>query len=274
MLGVLTRTASKVSELAGRNHPVIRRLRPTYERILDVASGMRGVDWPVNGEPYRIDPRVRHLVAQTGEPELWGYLRSQIGANERILDVGAFLGTYAIMMARWGGEQTRVLAFEPTPWTLPLLQRHVRLNAMAERITVIPNAVGAEPGYAELHEHSDPYRNALGVTDPNGIGTRTTRVPVTTLDSVCQARGFAPTFLRMDVQGFEHAVLRGARETIRSGRGRLRMVLEVHPQLWGLQGVDERSFDALLEELGLRAVPLRPGAPRYEADGHVTLEYV
>jgi hypothetical protein len=54
----------------------------------------------------------------------------------------------------------------------------------------------------------------------------------------------------------------------------LRMVLEVHPQLWGLHGYDAQAFDATLKDLGLRARPLAAGAPKYEADGHVQLEYV
>jgi FkbM family methyltransferase len=273
-MGLLTVAGSTVSELIGRNHPLVRQLRPSYEWLLDAASGKRGIEWSVNGEPFRIDPRVRRLVARVTEPELWEYLRAQVGPHERILDVGAFLGAYSVMMARWGGETTRVLAFEPTPTTLPLLRRHVALNKVADRVEVIEHAVGAEAGFVELHEHSDPYRNAVGASDPNGTARGTSRVAVTTLDDACSARNFSPTLLRMDVQGFEHAVLRGAREIIRNGRGKLRIVLEVHPQLWPLQGIDERSFDALLEELGLRAVPLLANRPRYEPDGHVTLEYV
>lgn len=253
---------------------MVGRLRPSYEWLLDATSGRRGVEWSVNGEPLRIDPRVRRLVAKITEPELWQYLRANVGPHERILDVGAFLGTYSIMMARWGGEDTRVLAFEPTPATLPLLRRHIALNHMTDRVEIVNRAVGAEAGFVELHEHSDPYRNAVGVSDPNGIASGVSRVALTTLDEACRERRFSPTLLRMDVQGFEHAVLRGAREIIRNGRGRLRMVLEVHPQLWPMQGIDERSFDALLEELGLRAVPLLANRPRYEPDGHVILEYV
>ena len=274
-MALLTTAAALVSERIGRDHPWIRRLRPSYEWLLDASSGRRGVAWSVNGEPFRIDPRVRRLVARTAEPELWEYLQKHVGSQEQILDVGAFLGTYAVMMARWGGEATRVLAFEPTPSTLPFLRRHVELNGMAKRVEVINCALGAEPGFVELHEHSDPYRNAIGATDPNGLAQGTSRVKLTTLDEVCRTRAFSPSLLRMDVQGFEYAVLQGARETIRNGKGRLRIVLEVHPQLWPLQGIDERKFDALLEELALRPVPLLGGsARRYEPDGHVALEYI
>ena len=272
---LLTRTAALVSERIGRSHPWIQRLRPSYEWLLNASSGHRGTAWSVNGEAFRIDPRVRRLVARTTEPELWEYLRTHVGRREQVLDVGAFLGAYAVMMARWGGEGARILAFEPTPSTLPYLKRHVTLNGMDGRIEVINCALGAELGFVELHEHSDPYRNAIGASDPSGIASGTSRVALTTVDDVCRERSFSPTLVRMDVQGFEYAVLQGARETIAKGKGRLRIVLEVHPQLWSLQGIDERKFDALLEELGLRAVPLLgSGAPRYEPDGHVALEYV
>ena len=76
---------------------------------------------------------------------------------------------------------------------------------------------------------------------------------MSTVDAVCESRGFEPTLIRMDVQGLELAVLKGARRTIASGRERLRIVLEVHPQLWPLQGTDALAFDATLRQLGLRA---------------------
>lgn len=245
-----------------------------YEWLLDASSGRQGAAWSVNDEPFQIDPRVRRLVAKETEPELWDYLRANVSSNERILDVGAFLGAYAVMMARWGGPGTRVLAFEPTPSTVPYLRRHIALNKMSERVEVLNVALGSERGFVELHEHSDPYRNAIGVSDPNGISSGTSRVELTTLDEVCRARNFSPTLLRMDVQGFEYAVLQGARETIRNGKGRLKIVLEVHPQLWPMHDLDEHKFDALLAELGLRAVPLLANGVRYEPDGHVALEYV
>jgi hypothetical protein len=98
---------------------------------------------------------------------------------------------------------------------------------------------------------------------------------MSTIDEVCRRESFDPTLLRMDVQGFERAVLRGARQTIARCRGRLRIVLEVHPQLWPLLGFDTKDFERTLSELGLRARTLRGrDAPSYEPDEHVELEYV
>lgn len=254
---------------------MIRSLRPSYEWLLDKASGGRGVDWPVNDSSLRIDPRVRHLVASSVEPELWNWMRASVRPGEQVLDVGSFLGVYAVFLARWAGPTGRVLAFEPTPRVQKTLRRHLQINGVADRVNLFPVALGDGQGQAQLHEHSDPFRNALGVTDPEGHGTITSCVQQTTVDAICSEQLFEPTLLRMDVQGFERAVLRGARGTIARRRGHLRMVLEVHPQLWPLQGFDEADFDRTLADLGLRAKPLLVGrARRYEPDAHVELEYV
>jgi FkbM family methyltransferase len=271
---MLTKSGALVAQWLGRDSAVIRTLRPSYEWLLDAASGGRGTSWSVNDEIFRIDPRVRRLVAPTAEPELWAWLKENVRSGDAVLDVGAFLGIYAIVEARWSGPAGRVMAFEPTPSTVTTLRRHVRINDVAERITVMPVALGAAEGRVELHEHSDPYRNAVGATDPMGQGTGTKWIEQRTLDAVCREQSFTPTLMRMDVQGFERAILMGARNVIEAGRGRLRIVLEVHPQLWPLQGFGVPEFEATLAELGLRARALRQGGPLYEPDGHVALEYV
>jgi FkbM family methyltransferase len=218
---------------------------------------------------------VRRLVSPVVEPELWSWLQAGVRPGERVLDVGSFLGVYAVVLARWAGSSGRVLAFEPTPGILTTLKRHIEINGVADRVRVFPVALGDKEGEVSLHEHSDPYRNAVGVTDPKGSQTAISHVKVTTIDAICRQLHFAPTLLRMDVQGFEREVLLGATETIARGHGHLRMVIEVHPQLWPLHGFDSADFDRTLLELGLRARSLlgRDG-PGYEPDGHVVLEYV
>jgi FkbM family methyltransferase len=273
-MSVLTRVASTVSGRLGRRNPIISRLRPAYEVLLELASGGKGTSWSVHGEPLRIDPRVRRLVNRAGEPELFDYLKANVGPGDIVFDIGSFLGAYAIVMARWTAPSGRVIAFEPTPDVAKTLARHLRINGVAERVSLQTVALGERAGAVSLHKHSDPYRNAVGVTDPAGVADGAVSVPMKTLDEVCDELGVSPTFIRMDVQGLEYAILRGARRTIARQKGRLRIVLEVHPQLWPMHGVDATGFDTLLAELGLRARPLIADEPLYTPDGHVLLEYV
>jgi len=254
---------------------MINALRPLYESIAAVAAGKRGVEWPVNDERFRIDPRVRRFIPPTMEPDLWEWLKTTVRADERVLDVGSFLGIYAMALARWAGANARVLAFEPTPAVAETLVRHVEMNGLQDRIEVLRIALGTRDGVADFHEHSEPYRNAIGVTDPAGVGTGQIRVPVSTIDAICESRNVEPTLIRMDVQGAELAVLTGARRTIARGRGRLRIILEAHPQLWPLHGIDPAAFDRGLQELGLQARPLTARAPgEYQPDEHVELVYL
>lgn len=269
MPSLLARVASSVSARLGRGSLLVRALRPAYEQLLEVASLGHGTEWSVNGEVFRIDPRVRRFVPPETEPELWALLRGMVGPKDVVLDIGSFLGIYGMAMARWGA---RVFAFEPTPGVARTLRRHVQLNGLSERVTVNELALGASPGSVTLHQHGEPYRNAVSAYDPKGERLGTVEVQMTTVDEFCRARDLRPTLIRMDVQGLEAEVLRGARQTLAACRGGLRVVLEAHPQLWEAHGVTPASFDALLADLGVRARPVSASEPLYTPDGHVLLE--
>lgn len=270
-MSVLTRAGAKVSDWLGRDSRIISTLRPAYEWLLDASSGGRGVEWPVHGEHLRIDPRMRPLVAQSGEPKLFDYLKENIRPGDVILDVGSFLGTYAIFMARWAEPTGKVFAFEPSPESFQALKKHLAINGVEGVVSPFQMALGDKPGAATLKTHTEPYRNALGAVDPKGVSSGEVEVEVSTIDDVCEKLGITPKLIRMDIQGHEYAALRGAEKTLEKGRGHLQIVLEVHPQLWPLVGVDEKSFDALLEEYGLRVEKLHDEFARYVPDGHVAL---
>src|SRR5947209_7477731 len=112
----------------GRPGSAVSFLRPVYAGWLRAAYGRRGLPWRVNGESLRIDPSVRHLVPHENEASLFEFMRSHIRPGDVVLDIGAFLGTYAIMAARWSGETGRVLAFEPSPDSFAILCRHLAMN--------------------------------------------------------------------------------------------------------------------------------------------------
>ncbi len=249
-------------------------LASTYGRTLRVLYSRSGLPWTVHDEVVRIDPGVRHLVPHEPEPELFHFLRQTIQPGDIVLDIGAFLGIYAVLEARWSGPTGRVVAFEPTPSSAAIARHHLTCNDLSEdRVHLIEAAVSDRVSRATLHQYdaqSMPYVNSLvAAVDTDGAGTRQD-VSVVTIDDVCRELAVVPTVIRMDVQGAEIHALRGARQTIQSAK-RIAMVVEMHPQCWPGFRVTEEDARRTIAELGLAARPLVAGAPLFSRDSHAVL---
>jgi FkbM family methyltransferase len=273
----LSEVGNAIGDRLGRHGVAVQALRPLYGMWLQAAYGRRGVPWHVNGEPLRIDPRVRHLIPHHNERPLFDYLKQHMRRGEVALDIGSFLGTYAIFAARWVGAQGRVLAFEPSPSSFDTLCRHLSMNDLAAPSQVTPRcaAVGAREERRELVTYDDePYRNEVAPVNGDVDDRRRAVVEVVTVDAVCRSLGRPPDWIRMDVQGLEFDVLRGARDVLHEGRGHLRIVVEMHPEQWPDHGIEPAGAVDLLAALGLRARPLVPGEPAFQQSGHAILEAI
>jgi len=73
--------------------------------------------------------------------------------------------------------------------------------------------------------------------------------------------------VKIDVEGAELDVLRGARETVRRTRGRLALFVEIHPSLWRRSGSSSVDLRAELDVQQLDAVPLTPTDDMWAIEG-------
>lgn len=244
--------------------------RRAYAGILRARYGRTGMPWRVHDDMVRIDTRVRHLVPHASEDALYRFIQREIAPGAVVLDVGSFLGIYAILEARRAGPGGRVIALEPTARSASIARRHFEYNAGGGApITLIEAAVGETRGQAIFFEYDEPYVNALAAAvDVSGAPTERA-VDVVSLDDVCRELQIAPTFIRMDVQGAEFLALRGAREVIRAAGSNLSIVAEMHPQCWPGFGMDAADARATIDSLGLVASPLEAGGELFARDGHV-----
>jgi FkbM family methyltransferase len=144
------------------------------------------------------------------------------------LDIGANIGLTALVLAALA-PRGRVLAAEPSPRTVEALRETLRLNGIADRVEVLPLAVGAGPGEAAFH--ADAAHSAgsklvdAGTMDHATLAAPPVAVPVTTLDALVERAGLPRIDLvKVDVEGFESDVLDGAAATI--ARHRPAFILE------------------------------------------------
>lgn len=228
--------------------------------------------WRVHDATVRIDPRVRHLVPHDSEFALFQFIQRHVTLGETVLDVGSFLGIYAVLAARRAGRGGRVIAFEPTAWSAAIARRHVEFNVEgAAPITLIESAAGDCARRATFYEYDEPYVNSLAKAVDVSSHPTNRAVDVVTIDEICDQFAVVPTFIRIDVQGAEFHALRGASDTIRRAGERLRIVAEMHPQCWPSFGIDVVQAKDTIAALGLTAAPLQPGTDLFVRDGHVVL---
>lgn len=176
-----------------------------------------------------------------------------------VFDVGAEYGLYTLVCADRVGPTGRVIAFEPLPGPNRFLHRVVRWLG-ADRVEIRRHALGdvARAGTLSL-----PRRGGLPVhgraflaDDADGLGPNAEfageqrlAVDVHTLDGVVEEADLDRLDLvKLDVEGFEPAVLRGAGQTI--ARFRPRLLIEIEDRHLAKFGVDSTAVVDLLREQG------------------------
>lgn len=258
--------------MLGRDSRVVRSARPIYERLLSAITANRGISWTINGTKLRISPFQRHRMAAIYDAEVARYLSHHIQPGAVCIDVGANVGVYALQFARWTGPRGRVVAFEPNPIAAGVLARHVRMNDVAGCVQVVQGAVSDKAGVSTFHMSDADGMSRLGSPNPEIAGrSRATTVSVTTLDEFCDGQQLSPDWLLVDVEGFEFAVLSGARRTLARMGGRLTTIVEMHPNAWSSAGWSRKAAEALLDDLKLIPSPLTGQADPLGNYGHVLL---
>lgn len=238
-------------------------VRPLYGGFLKKA-GSNGLERNINAtDLVRLAPEL-YNYPEIYEPDVWPHIMDEIQPGDVIADVGASIGLYTVAMAKRTGAKGFVYAFEPDPETVQLLQRNVQLNQIEDRVQVQPAAVSNEAGIVKFEGGRGTESHiATAFTE------RAQSVKAVTLDDV-----FADVqldILKIDVEGFEEAVLRGGSILLTDARRAPRAIfIEVHPFAWPAFASSSESILDLLGACGyeVRDLTDRP-VDRIETYGEI-----
>jgi FkbM family methyltransferase len=222
---------------------VLRRSRRLAGFSDKVTSKRRGIHWQLD-LAEGIDLSI--YLLGSFEPLLVAAYRKLIGPGACILDIGANIGAHTLHFAKLAGDRGRVIAFEPTAYAFAKLRANLQLNSkLADRVTAIQAMLvaTADQSLPSSVMSSWPL-DARTKDSPHSLGAMrdTTGAMALTLDESLRRNGVESVdFIKIDVDGHELDVLRGADSLMRHRRPTL--FLELAP--YEYRNPDD--FDALLE---------------------------
>lgn len=175
--------------------------------------------------------------------ELLRIIDTQVREDSVVWDIGANVGVFAFAAATVARRGT-TLAVEPDIWLAQLMRRSMALDHNhGLNLTVLPSAISDRNGcatflIAERGRASNSLESSGGRSQAGGARARVT-VPTLTLDTLLEQS--MPTFVKIDVEGAEAAVLRGA----------TRLLRDVRPTIYIEVGEEHATeVTALLQENG------------------------
>lgn len=212
-------------------------------RFLPVMSGV------LKGYAFTTERSYEYLLGNYESPEVLTVFQSWCGEGTVFYDLGAAVGYHTLLADRFitGGT---ILAFEPFPANASLFREHLQRNEKRlgnNKIELLTSAVAEEDG--ELLFSANPVQtdgNSYISTSPVFSNSgETITVQAYSIDSLLQQGYPVPWIIKIDVEGAEYDVLKGARQTLDTHHPNL--LLATHD--FHLPGVKENCI-AFLKSLG------------------------
>ncbi|HEX2205364.1 MAG TPA: FkbM family methyltransferase, partial [Longimicrobium sp.] len=220
---------------------LVRRLPAGRYRAMNLvrAGGPFAARLPAEAGGMRFACDLRDLIAReaffTGRygPQETALLKAVLRPGATFVDVGANWGYFTLLAAHLVGPAGRVVAFEPDPRLVRLLDANVAANGLAQA-TVVPRAAADAGGMLTLAGFDAEAGNwglsSVVARDGEGNGARFA-VEAARIDDELDAREIERVeLLKMDIEGTEDRALAGMAGGLARGRYR-RVLVELHPGL-------------------------------------------
>lgn len=170
------------------------------------------------------------------------------------VDVGANLGIHALVLAACVGDGGKVHAFEPLPPIATRLEENLKLNGVIN-VDVHREALGSTLGDVVFDSNPSDFNIGKGRVTPQGDIT----VPIGTLDDRLGSETLPVSMIKIDTEGYELEVIKGAAGLL--NKHRPAVLMELNPGAYGLTDIRQHLPDRyttfrLKGCFGHEAVPL------------------
>ena len=173
-------------------------------------------------------------------------IKKTVKPGMTVIDVGANIGFYSMLLSRLVGPSGKVIAYEPEDHNFSLLKRITRKK---QNVTIRHAACGEKTGKLNLYVSAD--MNIDHQTYDANLGRDVHEVPCVAVDEDLDEKERIG-FIKIDIQGYDYFALKGMRRTIQRSPD-LILVGEFWPYALRKAGVEPKDYIHFLEELGFTA---------------------
>jgi len=204
-------------------------------------------------------------------------IKRLVPAGAQVLDIGANVGYLTGLFARWTGPTGRVVAVEPIPDTYDALASSMA-SLFPGIVTTLSCCVSDQPGHVvmEVPVGTDGRENyyesrITSAEEKPSTGRLRFSVPATTLDNILESQHLNPGFIKIDVEGHEEVVIRGATTLLGNEKPPLLIEVSGDPDQPGASAFNLFSH---LTSAGYQAYVLDGGGCRPRQPGDVAVDYL
>jgi FkbM family methyltransferase len=198
-------------------------------------------DWSLICHPRVYKTLLHSQVVDPEQSEEFRNFVRYCNASMHLFDIGASYGVFSFAAAHFGGT---AVAVEPSPMATRLIKLQSHLNGFDKNVRIVQACAGDTEGEVEMLS-SGVFSDGYFRIAPGRSSRELTKTRAVTIDNLVGEFG-PPTHIKIDVEGYEGAVIRGAKRTL-TGLAPL-LFLELHNEMIRSDGGDPaRVLDDLAD---------------------------
>ena len=198
-----------------------RKLQILYTWLLRYVLRRKQIsilDGPLKGKKWLLEVPDNSCILGCYEEENVKEVIKYSKPGQVIYDIGANAGYFSLLFSSLVSDSGRVISFEALPRNCDILKDHLNLNRLSN-IKLVEGCVSDHEGEIEFSDHPNPVVNTYLSRSPVFAGSKKITVPCHSLDALIGSLSIPPAdIIKIDVEGAEYDVLKGAAELLHKYR--------------------------------------------------------
>ena len=191
------------------------------------------------------------------EPLLTAVAKNLIYPDDIVIDIGANFGWYTTLFCQLS-IPGKVICYEPAPHSYKILEENIRLNNMADNISVRKTGVGENIGTFLMQPGSSSESGLAHIVTEKD--NNTIEIPIVTLDEDLADLAGKISYIKIDIEGFEYSALKGGK-TFLDVEDQPIIQIELNDEALVRAGSSREETVSFLKNIGYDFFEADPGKP-------------